>query len=158
MRDIAPGEELTISYIDTLAPYRQRQQRLQSSLGFECSCARCSLDEDERDESDDLLHAIAELEAELGDFASTRASPALAEELLELYVAEGLQSKMGGAYTLAALNYALVGKEDEARRYATLAAETVEWEFGSAAEDAVAMREMARDPRKHWSWGKRRGR
>ena len=65
---------------------------------------------------------------------------------------------MGGAYTLAALNYALVGKEKETRRYAMLAAEAVEWELGPDAEDAKAMRELAREPRKHWSWGQRKGR
>jgi len=158
VRDISPGEELTISYVDTLAPYHERQHRLQSSLGFECFCAQCSLDLAGREDSDETLLAIAELERELSDFSSKRASPALAEELLELYEGEGLQSKMGGAYTLAALSYALAGKEKEARQYATLAAEATEWESGFGSEDAVAMRELARDPRGHWSWAKRKAR
>ena len=155
VRDIAAGEELTISYVDTLAPYHQRQQRLRSSLGFECACEQCALGPTDRGESDEALLAIAELEDELGNFASKRASPALAEELLGLYVDEGLQSKLGGAYTLAALNYALAGREEETRRYAALAAEAVAWEFGPQAKDAVAMAELARDPRAHWSWAKR---
>ena len=157
VRDIDEGEELTISYVDILAPYHERQHRLRTSLGFECSCERCSLDPADRDASDDALRIISEIEDELGDFGSQEASPELAEELLALYEDEGLQGRIGGAYTLAALNYALAGMEKETRRYATLAAETVGWEYGPQAKDAEAMRELASDPRKHWSWGKRRG-
>lgn len=41
LRDIAAGEELTISYIDTLLPFTVRQQQLFEHYLFECRCPRC---------------------------------------------------------------------------------------------------------------------
>lgn len=41
LRDVAAGEELTISYIDTSLPYMVRQQQLYEHYLFECRCARC---------------------------------------------------------------------------------------------------------------------
>ncbi|EJD51244.1 hypothetical protein AURDEDRAFT_41952, partial [Auricularia subglabra TFB-10046 SS5] len=37
-RDIAAGEEITISYCDLLRPRRERQDRLQSLFAFRCRC------------------------------------------------------------------------------------------------------------------------
>lgn len=41
LRDIAAGEELTISYIDTALPNAVRQQQLFEHYLFECGCPRC---------------------------------------------------------------------------------------------------------------------
>ncbi|KAK7202317.1 SET domain containing protein [Novymonas esmeraldas] len=41
LRDVAVGEELTISYIDTSLPVAVRQQQLQEHYLFECGCSRC---------------------------------------------------------------------------------------------------------------------
>ncbi|KPI89380.1 hypothetical protein ABL78_1506 [Leptomonas seymouri] len=41
LRDIADGEELTISYIDTSLPHVERQQQLFEHYLFECRCTRC---------------------------------------------------------------------------------------------------------------------
>lgn len=40
-RSIAPGEELTLSYIDVLAPRDTRRALLAEQWHFECECARC---------------------------------------------------------------------------------------------------------------------
>ncbi len=40
-RDIEPGDELTVSYLDVGLPYEARQQHLAWSYGFACACARC---------------------------------------------------------------------------------------------------------------------
>lgn len=40
-RDIAPYEQLTISYIDNDAPVQQRQHQLHWGYGFHCSCPVC---------------------------------------------------------------------------------------------------------------------
>jgi SET and MYND domain-containing protein len=40
-RDIAAGEELTITYTDAEAAVSQRQQLLHWGYGFKCCCARC---------------------------------------------------------------------------------------------------------------------
>ncbi len=40
-RDVALGEEVTISYLDVGLPYGVRQQHLAWSYGFACRCGRC---------------------------------------------------------------------------------------------------------------------
>ncbi|CAE8626598.1 unnamed protein product [Polarella glacialis] len=41
LRDIAPGEDLTVSYDDQARPVWERRARLESSHWFLCKCARC---------------------------------------------------------------------------------------------------------------------
>ncbi len=41
-RDIDPGEELTISYIDHEMGLSARQERLAFAYGFQCGCPKCS--------------------------------------------------------------------------------------------------------------------
>jgi hypothetical protein len=43
VRDIAEGEELTVSYIEETEPYLVRQEHLRD-YGFECRCSRCLLE------------------------------------------------------------------------------------------------------------------
>lgn len=54
---VAPGEELTITYIDAETPLEARRQRLRHAYGFTCACARCEEEEQEEnagaDASDD---------------------------------------------------------------------------------------------------------
>jgi len=40
-RDIAAGEELTITYIDASEPAEERREALRFAYGFECRCAAC---------------------------------------------------------------------------------------------------------------------
>ncbi|KAG2452933.1 hypothetical protein HYH02_002272 [Chlamydomonas schloesseri] len=40
-RDIAAGEELSVSYMDVGLPYEARQRHLEWSYGFVCRCPRC---------------------------------------------------------------------------------------------------------------------
>ena len=41
LRDIAEGEEVTISYIDATQPVEERRKTLMAHYGFECRCGRC---------------------------------------------------------------------------------------------------------------------
>lgn len=43
-KDIAPGEELTISYIDASLPLRERRELL-AHYGFECQCSKCQFED-----------------------------------------------------------------------------------------------------------------
>ncbi len=154
-RDIRAGEELTIAYIDPLAARAARQAQLRGAWGFACGCAQCALPPDAAAASDANLRAIAALEAEMGSGGGGSGSGGsdAARQLLSLYEAERLEAKMGGAYTLAALDRSLAADEAGARAYAARAADAVALEFGPGAADVRAMRELARDPRAHWSWG-----
>ncbi len=130
VRDIVPGEELTISYVDSMATHAERQARLQQSLGFACGCSQCRLSAQLVAQSDANVVRIAQLEAELGDLTSRSVSLAMVKELVMLYETEQLEARMSGALTLAALNCAMLGDENKAREYAERTVDAVSWEFG----------------------------
>lgn len=155
VRDIVAGEELTLTYMNPFETHAARQSHIQQSWGFKCTCQHCMMAEDEIRASDARLYEIDEIEAELGNFASTKVSVGMVERLLEVYELERLDVKVHGAYVLAALNYNLFGDAKKAKKYAKLAIETGIVEFGPDADDVAAMRELARDPKAHFTWRKR---
>ncbi|XXH01787.1 hypothetical protein Hte_008148 [Hypoxylon texense] len=154
-RDIAPGEELSISYIELMLPRDERRARLRK-WGFECACSHCGVSDAQAAASDARLRRIEELEGVLEDFNETAVAADTGARLAALYEQERLHVHLGRAYTRAALNFALFGEAGRARAYARAAAEALEREAGPDSADARAMRVLADDPRKHWTWGKRR--
>ncbi|KAG6026463.1 hypothetical protein E4U19_002588 [Claviceps sp. Clav32 group G5] len=62
MRDIQPGEEITISYVFSLKSRETRQKQLKDSFDFTCSCHLCSLPDDESEERDRKLEQIVSLD------------------------------------------------------------------------------------------------
>ncbi|KAI1773279.1 SET domain-containing protein [Hypoxylon cercidicola] len=154
-RDIAAGEELSISYIELMLPREERRARLRK-WGFECACAHCSMSDEQAAASDARLRRIEELEGALETFNETVVTADTGAQLAELYETERLHIYLGQAYTRAALNFALFGEEDRAREYARAAVDALERESGPGSADARAMRVLAENPRKHWTWGKRR--
>ncbi|KAJ4414707.1 SET domain-containing protein 5 [Gnomoniopsis sp. IMI 355080] len=155
VRDISAGEELTLSYMNPFETHAIRQQHILGSWGFQCTCQHCSMSEEGIRASDTRLYEIDELEAELGDFTSSKASVKMVERLLELYRLERLDAKVHGAYVLAALNYNLFGDAKNAKKFADLAVEAGIIEYGEDAEDVEAMRTLARNPKGHFTWKKR---
>lgn len=158
VRDIAAGEELTISYMNPFETWASRRLHIEKSWGFVCTCKHCSMSQKEIEKSDRRLDEIEEIEAELGDFNSKKVSTRMIDRLINLYEEERLQAKTHGAYVLAALNYNLFGNAKKAKQYATLAVETGIIEFGPDAGDVKAMRTLAKNPKQHWSWRMRVGR
>lgn len=53
--EIAPGDEITISYIDLFGPRDERRRRLKKSWYFDCECVRCSNPEEEQVIQKELL-------------------------------------------------------------------------------------------------------
>ncbi|KAK6953087.1 hypothetical protein Daesc_005387 [Daldinia eschscholtzii] len=154
-RDIEPGQELSISYIELMLSREERRSRLRK-WGFECTCSHCSMSDEEVAASDARLKKIEELEMAIENFNETVATAETGAELVDLYEKERLDIYLGQVYTRAALNFALFGEEKKAREYALAAVEAVERESGPNAADAKAMRILAENPRAHWTWGKRR--
>ncbi|KAI1474274.1 SET domain-containing protein [Daldinia eschscholtzii] len=154
-RDIEPGQELSISYIELMLSREERRSRLRK-WGFECTCSHCSMSDEEVAASDARLKKIEELEAAIENFNETVATAETGAELVDLYEKERLDIYLGQVYTKAALNFALFGEEKKAREYALAAVEAVERESGPNAADAKAMRVLAENPKAHWTWGKRR--
>ncbi|KAI1659501.1 SET domain-containing protein [Daldinia decipiens] len=154
-RDIEPGQELSISYIELMLPREERRSRLRS-WGFECACSHCSMSDEEVAASDARIYRIEELETALENFNQTIVTAETGAQLAELYERERLDVYLGRVYTRAALNFALFGEEKKAQKYALAAVEAVERELGPNAADAKAMRILAENPKEHWTWGKRR--
>lgn len=158
VRDVLPGEELTVSYIEGTIPYSERQERL-DSWGFKCACHACSQDLSQISQSDARVKAIADIEAELE--AKMRSgedfSRDIGDRLVNLYKEERLDNYIAHAYTKAALLKSMVGDMDAAKKYANLAIEALEREYGPDTKDGDAMRELAEKTEEHWSWGIRMG-
>ncbi|KAK4160371.1 SET domain-containing protein 5 [Cladorrhinum sp. PSN259] len=159
VRDVRPGEELSISYLDSMEPRAKRQERAKMAWGFECACSQCSLPEKEAKKSDERLQEIKSIEGKLGDVTSGTkgVNKKMLERLVRLYREERLEGSMGGAYTLVAMNYNMLGDAKNAVKYAKLAAEAVELEMGEGQPDAEVMRELVKDARGHFTWRGRIG-
>ncbi|KAL0939516.1 HET domain containing protein [Colletotrichum truncatum] len=151
VRPVKPGEELTISYLDQLDVRSLRQERARIAWGFDCGCSQCSLAKRKAAASDKRLVEIQDTERKLSDITA-KVTTSLIEKLLKLYEEERLESKLAGAYTLAALNFNLLGDKNKATKYAKLAVEAGVIENGSDAPDVEAMRVLAADPKKHFTW------
>ncbi|TLD24249.1 hypothetical protein PspLS_06308 [Pyricularia sp. CBS 133598] len=150
VRDIQPGEELTISYVEQMDPARDRQARTRSSLGFVCGCSHCSLSASEAAASERRIRRIKKLEESLGravevKFGEGEAKKkvALVEELLGLYEVERLESKVAGAWMLAARVYDKAEDGELAKKFAALAAKGLEMERGKSFPDVESMKRLA---------------
>ncbi|XP_072014959.1 histone-lysine N-methyltransferase SMYD3-like [Amphiura filiformis] len=66
IRDIKPGEECSINYVNLLKPMAKRQRDLYDVYGFWCDCTRCQQNQEEADEESGDSTASDEAE-QLGD-------------------------------------------------------------------------------------------
>lgn len=152
VRDIHPGEELTISYIDGHLPRKDRQDRLKD-WGFTCTCPHCSMSAADIAASDARMERITKIEADLETMVATGTiDPTLGDELVALYEQEKFETYIGQAFTRAALLHSLVGNETMAVRYAGMAYEAMAREYGEWHKDTQAMKLLHEAPAQHWSW------
>ncbi|EGZ71202.1 hypothetical protein NEUTE2DRAFT_128599 [Neurospora tetrasperma FGSC 2509] len=142
-RKVAPGEELSIAYIDPLLPRKERQEwvgkyRPSSSSSPSpspspyCPCPSCtghspSLSKphgnphpsspmspsQELSTSSARLASLHRIRSLLRNHDSPAVPPETIEYFLKLHLEEGLESKMAEAYELAATNYNYLGQEDD---------------------------------------------
>jgi hypothetical protein len=134
-----------------LDPTPNRQHHLQSGFHFTCTCPRCL-----SPRTDATLSLIQSLQSHLNDWSPTSpGSPAIAEQLLQLYRDEGLEGFMDVAYGFAALAYSAAGDEARAVGYAEQAREAVLMKDGLWRGDLRIWEEVVGDVRGHWSWRRR---
>lgn len=155
VRDIEQGEELTITYLDSFESWGKRQERATGAWGFGCTCQQCSLDEKEIGKSDRRLEEIGRLQMQLEDWRSDGVTREVIRRFVKLYRDERLHFAIAGAYTLAALNHNMLGDEKMAVKYAKLAVEAGNIEFGEASGDVKEMQGLLSNPMGHFSWRKR---
>ncbi|KAK4182615.1 hypothetical protein QBC35DRAFT_546637 [Podospora australis] len=160
VREVIPGEELSISYVDPKDPKTKRQERIKEAWGFECSCSLCTAPPKEEEKSRKRVEGIKELERTLEDLgaAKGKVNKKMMERLVKRYREERLEGYMSGGLTLVAMNFNMLGDAKNAEKYAKMAEEAVVMERGRGAADAEAMRNLGRDPRGHFTWRARVGR
>lgn len=151
VRPIKAGEEITITYLDPLAPRADRQERAQSHWGFGCACPYCSATAEEVAESDKRLKELRWIEGQLQDLKNTSndVSVGLITYLLKLYEDERLHCRIANAYILAALNFNVLGFDQRAVKYASLAIDALKIEKGEGSPHVESMEELKRDPKGH---------
>lgn len=154
-REIAVGEEVTVSYLDVFSSHAWRREELKGSFGFECSCRRCV---DEYDES--LLGEVREIERVLGSWeveVDEDTCIGMAERLVELYLEMGLEGFMNTAYGHAALAWNSMGDAAMARGYAEKALKAARVRHGERGARAVRVWEefLEGGVERHWSWKRR---
>ncbi|OQV03011.1 SET domain-containing protein [Cladophialophora immunda] len=158
VRPIAQGEEVTISYAPPLRLHADRQQYLQSTFHFACTCARCTHTAARPlEDADKATEDMIALQWALSQWtANSTASVKKAEMLVALYRQEGLDAFLDDAYGHAALTYNAAGSARGAKKYAKLAAEAARLKYGPDAEAAREWDRIVKDPTVHSSWRRRK--
>ncbi|KAK3314188.1 hypothetical protein B0H66DRAFT_483401 [Apodospora peruviana] len=156
VRDIMPGEELTVGYVDVLQTRSTRHRLLQTTWHFSCTCQRCgghSPDSDTHilEESDSRVSQINQLRRELDDYSAS-ATPEKAELLVALYELEGAHVRLYEAHYRAALEWNGVGDAAKASRYARMCLANGLVLRGPDRPFVESMRALVADPTGHWSW------
>ncbi|GAB1320204.1 hypothetical protein MFIFM68171_10414 [Madurella fahalii] len=149
LRDIFPGEEITLTYIDPEMKRAARMKKLHNNWGFKCTCPLCTLDKHRADASDARIAQIGWLWDETRE---ERGSPEMAELIISLYEQEKLWGKIPAAYYFAATEYNGAGDPWTAMKYAHLAIEVGIPSLGVNSHHVKDMAKLAADPWKHWSW------
>ncbi|KAK5654278.1 hypothetical protein OQA88_7454 [Cercophora sp. LCS_1] len=151
VRDVHPGEELTISYVDVLQPSSTRQSLLQKTWSFTCTCERCTQETHLLAESDSRCAQLAQLRRELAD-TSVSATPEKAELFVTLFELEGLHVRIYEAYYRAAIEWNGVGDSGRAIKYARLCLDRGLLLRGERRPFVDSMRELVGNAEGHWSW------
>jgi hypothetical protein len=153
---ILPGQEITITYINNEMLRERRIASLKHNWGFDCGCSACRAHPALTEESDNRLNQIADLEVQLDDWTeSSKATPSMADALIELMKQERLWGSLGGGYKLAAMTYSSFGDKWNAIRFARLSVEYSILDKGFRDSDVWAMKQLASEPEMQWSWKKR---
>lgn len=159
IRDIEPGEEITISYDDGGA-YTSRKPWLEEKFGFHCDCSICRLPPVELEKSDKRRKQIKQLDKDIGDPFRMMSSPSVSlsncRSLLQV-----LKEEFENCTTIlvARANYdafqIAVVHGDEARGsvFAERAYQIRLLCEGGDSPDTERMQQLAENPKLHPSFG-----
>ncbi|KAH9814618.1 hypothetical protein DFH28DRAFT_295617 [Melampsora americana] len=157
VRDIALGEEITISYRDMKLSRAERQAAI-AHYGFQCTCSHCSMSDEESRESDKRISEIDTILAHLEDYShNTQANLNMADRLIQLYREERFDGRMAEAYTIATMLYNSFGEIDQVKKYAHLAYSAGILVAGPSWSELSAIEEFQEHPDTHWTYNTRQG-
>ncbi|KAK0654959.1 hypothetical protein B0T16DRAFT_486650 [Cercophora newfieldiana] len=158
IRDIEPGEEITISYVDGFLRYDERHARLHSAFGFRCVCERCAATPAERKKSDERLRRLVSLEEEIGDGMGIVMTPVSClrktHEMLNLLGQEGIGGSTIPRVYYDAFQVAIAnGDQARAKVLAVRWYESRVMVEGADSEDAVKAKALMERPSSHRLFG-----
>ena len=157
VREIAQGEEMTISYSHT-GPSKSRRGHLQKNFGFDCTCTLCSLPAAERVISDNRLEEVQHLDDVIGDGAHLMLHPQQhlqkVHTLVRILEAEHISdARLPRAYYDAFQTVIAHGDQARAKIFAERAyAARLDCE-GEDSPGTVQMRLLAENPKSHRLFG-----
>jgi len=158
LKDISQGEEITINYTITAAPYAERQAILQTQFGFSCDCQLCLMPEAERRATEERHAEIMKLDNFLGNFRELMKDPPGALEnaytLLKLLEIDGKDGdRISRVYYDAFQLVLAYGDLARAKTFAEKAYEA--GQFDSNSDDPLAQRlkSYINDPKQHSAYG-----
>ncbi|EME42015.1 hypothetical protein DOTSEDRAFT_72943 [Dothistroma septosporum NZE10] len=157
VREIAEGEELTLSYIIG-GPSEERRSNLKNLFTFDCGCELCSLPKDQLKQSDERLRRAQCLDEAIGDAKVVRQTPERALEdcraLLQIYQEEQIYDlRLPRLYYDAFQICAMHGDRARAAIFARRARETRVNCEGAESTEAERLHVLAQDPTKYENAG-----
>jgi len=152
VRDIKPGEEMTVSYIPPYENSTRRDAKLASVWGFKCHCALCKSSPSKKRASDRRLNAIQSIIKELNMPFAER-DPAIdkssyvkkALQLVKLHEQEGLWGSIAGSHMYVALEKMWTGENKGALEWALKARESLKLWTGTGHPYYLGMLRLVRD-------------
>lgn len=157
MKEIEPGEEITVSYLRQELwglTQNERQKKIRQKYGFYCRCELCSASSVQVEQSDQRRRQISSMQDAVGDGILIMANPNRAllycREALRLFAEEGEGApQMETVYYDAFQVCVAHGDYAHARTFAKLSMKAKKsWE-GEDADGAMALQQLTERPQAH---------
>ncbi|KAI7964025.1 hypothetical protein MJO29_004452 [Puccinia striiformis f. sp. tritici] len=116
-REIAAGEELTISHRSSELTRKVRQDSLEEDYGFRCTCSHCQMDTDQGRESDRRIQRLLELQ-DIHYAGEEWLAISEVKELIRICQKENLPYSLINSHFIAAQVYNAHGRTKKAIYYA----------------------------------------
>jgi hypothetical protein len=145
LRDIAVGEEISISYGKIELKHAERQRLYKDGWNFKCTCSMCTASKYEIAGSDQRRARFSQLRRMLDSLTvetyDAQQIVAWEKELMEISAVEGLDILLAEDYERLAYVYAGHGMKRDAITWATKAKESlVEWKITEGAPNNELVR------------------
>ncbi|KAH5720389.1 hypothetical protein HBI20_103840 [Parastagonospora nodorum] len=153
LKEIKPGEEITISYGYEMRAHRRRMKSLEANHNFQCVCSLCTASEAEIEASNDRLSEIKALKSVLpSDTADSPQLLGLLHNLIKLYDDEDLHTETPMYEEILALTFSSFGIAHRAKYWAGRAKKHWAVLLGQESWEAKRCGDLEDDVRMHATW------